>query len=137
MTAASLAPQAENTASSATTGLATTTSPTADGRLTNGPAPAAAIERGAILFAVKGCVGCHMHSAFPNTRMQIGPDLTYLANRAATRVAGLDAVAYVRQSLREPSAYRATANFAIVMPDLGLSDEQVESLTAFLLSSSR
>ena len=66
--------------------------------------------------------------------MQVGPDLTHLADRAATRVAGLDARAYVRQSIREPGAYRVPG-YTAVMPDLGLSDEELESLATFLLSS--
>jgi hypothetical protein len=64
--------------------------------------------------------------------MQVGPDLTAIADRAGTRIPGLDARAYVRQSLREPSAYRV-AGYAALMPDLALTDEQIESLTAFLL----
>jgi hypothetical protein len=68
--------------------------------------------------------------------MNVGPDLTAVADRAGTRVAGLDARAYIRQSLREPGAYRVDG-YSAVMPDLRLTDEQIDSLTAFLLSSSR
>lgn len=119
LTAASLAPQPGSAASSATT------------------APAAAVtSRGALLFATKGCTGCHTHASFPNARMQVGPDLTAVAERAGTRVTGLDARAYVRQSLRDPGAYRV-AGYSAVMPDLRLTDEQIDSLTAFLLSSTR
>ncbi len=132
LTAASLAPDKADTASSATTSSAATNNSTPIVEQLR----AAGAERGALLFAVKGCVGCHTHSAFPNARMEVGPDLTGLAARAGSRVAGLNASGYVRQSLRDPGAYRATAGYA-VMPDLGLTDEQVESLTAFLLSSSR
>jgi len=64
--------------------------------------------------------------------MQIGPDLTHVADRAAARVAGLDARAYVRQSIREPGAYRVPG-YTAVMPDLGLSDAETDSLIAFLL----
>ena len=66
--------------------------------------------------------------------MHVGPDLTHLADRAATRVAGLDAPAYVRQSIREPGAYRVPGYNAL-MPDLGLSDADIDALIAFLLSS--
>ena len=58
------------------------------------------------------------------------------AERAGTRVSGLDARAYIRQSLREPGAYRV-AGYTAVMPDLRLTDEQIDSLTAFLLSPAR
>jgi mono/diheme cytochrome c family protein len=129
LTAASLTP--ETGTSSATTSV---TASTSDATTSADLSPAA--ERGASLFALKGCIGCHMHSAFPKARMQIGPDLTGLADRAGSRVAGLDAAAYVRQSLREPGVYRASAS-TVVMPDLGLTDAQIESLTAFLLTSAR
>ncbi len=100
------------------------------------PAPSVTSARGALLFATKGCVGCHTHASLPNARMQVGPDLTHLADRAATRVAGLDARGYVRQSIREPGAYRVPG-YTATMPDLGLSDEEIESLVTFLLSSTR
>ena len=132
LTAASLAPQNGNVASSAST----SNTPTSNNITALEPASALTTDRGALLFAVKGCVGCHTQPAFPKAHMQVGPDLTGLADRAGSRVAGLDAEAYVRQSLREPGAYRAM-DYAAVMPDLHLSDEEVQSLTAFLLSSSR
>ena len=67
--------------------------------------------------------------------MQVGPNLTDLAARAGSQVAGLDARAYVRQSLREPDAHRATTISNAVMPVIPMTDEQLESLTAFLLTS--
>lgn len=125
LTAATLAPATGNPASSAAT------SSSSDHPRTTSVTNA---RRGALLFATKGCVGCHTHASLPNSRMQVGPDLTHLADRAATRVAGLDARAYVRQSIREPGAYRVPG-YTAVMPDLGLSDEELESLATFLLSS--
>jgi len=133
LTAASLAPHAGNAASSATT---TTSSATTANSAAVQLAPAAATSRGALLFATKGCIGCHTHASFPNARMQVGPDLTGVADRAATRVTGLDARAYIHQALREPAAYRV-AGYSALMPDLALTDEQIDSLAAFLLSSSR
>jgi mono/diheme cytochrome c family protein len=133
LTAASLAPQNGNMASSASI------SNTATSNNITAPEPASALttERGALLFATKGCIGCHTHAAFPNARMQVGPELTGLPLRAATRVPGLDARAYVQQSLREPGAYSAASTSTAVMPDLKLSDEEVEALSAFLLALSR
>jgi len=133
LTAASLAPQPGSAASSATT---TTTSTPTTGSAAAHSGVTVTASRGALLFATKGCTGCHTHASFPNARMQVGPDLTAVADRAATRVTGLDARAYIRQSLREPGAYRV-AGFNAVMPDLRLTDEQIDSLTVFLLSSSR
>ena len=131
LTAASLAPQTGDTTSSASTSnTATSINTTA-----LEPTSPLATERGALLFATKGCIGCHTHAAFPNARMQVGPDLTGLALRAPTRVAGMDARAYVRQSLREPGAYSAASISTAVMPDLKLSDAEVDALSAFLLAS--
>jgi len=132
LTVASLAPQPGSAASSATTTISSTSSA---GIAAAQPA-AAVVSRGAILFATKGCTGCHTHASFPNAHMQVGPDLTGVADRAGTRVTGLDAHAYIRQSLREPGAYRV-AGYSALMPDLGLTDEQIDSITAFLLSSER
>ncbi len=126
LTAASLTPEAGDAASSAAA--------TSSGAVER--APAVTISRGALLFATKGCIGCHTHASFPNARMQVGPDLTAVADRAATRVTGLDARAYIRQSLREPGAYRV-AGYSALMPDLALTNEEIDSLTAFLLSSNR
>ena len=119
---ASLAPATGDPASSAAT---SNTSP-------HLPASSPTSARGALLFATKGCVGCHTHASLPSARMQVGPDLTHLADRAATRVPGLDARAYVRQSIREPGVYRVPG-YGAVMPDLGLSDADIDSLVAFLL----
>jgi len=124
LTAASLAPEARDTASSAMTASAAAVV----------SAPLISSSRGTLLFGTKGCIGCHSHAAFPNARMQVGPDLTGLPERAATRVTGLDARAYVRQSLRDPGAYRVSG-YSAVMPDLHLIDEEIESLTIFLLST--
>lgn len=124
---ASLAPQSTSTASSVTIET-----------VTAGPSSVAPIsattDRGRMLFATKGCVGCHIHAEIPAARMWVGPDLTGLASRAATRLPGTDARAYVRQSLRDPNAYRVPG-FSSTMPQLGLSDDEIESLAAFLLSS--
>ena len=122
LTVASLAPAIADPASSATT---TSTSQ----RL---PAASATSARGGLLFATKGCIGCHTHASLPSARMQVGPDLTHLADRAASRVPGLDARAYVRQSIREPGVYRVPG-YSAMMPDLGLSDADIDSLVAFLL----
>jgi cytochrome c551/c552 len=113
---------------------ATTSNTATSSSTTLEPASARTAERGALLFATKGCIGCHTHAAFPSARMQVGPELTGLPLRAATRVAGLDARAYVGQSLREPGAYSAAGSSTAVMPVLELSDDDVEALSAFLLA---
>ena len=126
LTAASLAPETGNAASSASI----------DRDKVNEHSSNPTSDRGAFLFAVKGCVGCHMHASLPNARMQVGPDLTHVADRAATRVPGLDARGYVRQSLMEPQAFRVVG-YEARMPDLQLTDDEIESLSVFLLSPTR
>jgi len=131
LTAASLTPQTGTASSSVTTSATSSGTATPEVRVATRDS-----SRGALLFSTKGCVGCHTHAAIPTSHMQIGPDLTLLPDRADTRVVGLDARAYARQSLREPSAYRVSG-YSARMPDLGLSDEDIEALTAFLLSPQR
>ncbi|MGQ9491595.1 MAG: hydrogenase iron-sulfur subunit [Anaerolineae bacterium] len=66
-----------------------------------------------------------------------GPSLAGVATRAATRVPGMTAEAYLRQSLLEPDAYVVPGYPAgQMLPDLDkrLSREQIEDLVAFLLT---
>jgi cytochrome c551/c552 len=100
-------------------------------------APTASADRGRMLFMTKGCVGCHVHPAVARSRMSVGPNLSGLTERAGARVPGLDARAYVMQSLREPQAFVVPGFEPVPMPDLRLTDEEVESLTAFLLAPGR
>lgn len=89
-------------------------------------------DYGRMLFYAKGCLGCHSRGS--EGSMQVGPNLAGLAERAAGRVPGLSAAGYVRQSLRDPQAY-VVGSFSggVAMPDLDLSDDEVEALVAFLL----
>jgi cytochrome c oxidase subunit 2 len=93
------------------------------------------VERGRMLFHVKGCVTCHRKAGEPRGNIgDVGPDLTGLAQRAADRRPGLGAVAYVHESLRTPGAF-LVPGYSERMPDLGLSDIEVAALTAFLLGT--
>jgi mono/diheme cytochrome c family protein len=96
-----------------------------------------AMERGRLLFYAKGCVTCHTKAGETGAIGQVGPDLTDLASRAATRRPGMSAEAYVRESIKTPSAFFAPGfeGGTARMPDLGLSDDEVAALTAFLLGT--
>ncbi len=97
-------------------------------------ASGAALEaRGRQLFSAKGCVGCHTHATVAGSHMAIGPDLTGLPERAGSRVQGQDAVAYVRQSIREPGRFVVPGYSGVAMPDLHLSDIELDALVAFVL----
>lgn len=81
-----------------------------------------------------GCRICH--SLEPNQRL-VGPSLYGVATRAQTRVPGMSAEDYLRQSILEPDAYVVEGYPAGQMiPNLGdiLTDSQLEDLIAFLLT---
>ena len=96
-------------------------------------APGIARQPGALLFQAKGCSGCHSIDGVAESAT-IGPNLTHLADRAEGRIAGLSATAYVTQSIREPWVFTAEGFGAGIMPTLDLSDAEVETLVAFLLT---
>lgn len=80
------------------------------------------VNYGQRLFVAKGCVGCHYHAAVSSERISHfdAPNLTdYQADPE-----------YVRSWLRDPKAIRP----ATVMPDLNLSESEIEALVAFINS---
>lgn len=79
------------------------------------------------------CVTCH--SLQPDVVL-VGPSLAGVATRAASRVAGLTAEEYLRQSILDPGAY-VVAGFPDAMArNLGevLNSQQIGEILAFLLS---
>ncbi len=93
--------------------------------------PVAPILDGRSLFQAKGCVGCHQRGDLG--QFQIGPNLTSLASWAGTRVEGLGAEEYVRQSITEPQAYLVSGYQGMEMPTLSLSEAELDALVEFLL----
>ncbi len=99
------------------------------------------VRMGETLLAAKGgCLLCHKVTEQGNTR---GPDLRGVGARAATRVAGTGAEAYLTQSLLDPGAYVvkefATADGASIMPPADkppaeLSPTELKALVAYLQS---
>lgn len=84
--------------------------------------PTASAEMGQILFQAKGCVSCHQHDKvnYQGTRTNIGPNLTQRDVSAE----------FLRIWLHNPADVRPET----FMPNLGLSDAEIESLIAFLLA---
>ncbi len=80
------------------------------------PDPALA-PTGETLVAQKACLGCHI---IGSTGGQVGPSLNGTVDRKGVR--------FVRQKLRDPTFDNATS----MMPNFGLTDEQVEAITAYL-----
>lgn len=91
-------------------------------------------SQGVVSDGVPACASCH---TLDPDQTSIGPSLAGVASRAGTRVKGLDAEGYLRQSILDPGAYDAApdssvqmyANFAKV-----LSEEQLNDLVAYLLT---
>ncbi len=85
---------------------------------------------GRTVFGARGCLACHQGPGLEGG--QVGPDLTAVAAVAGSRVPGLDAADYLRQSIREPRAF-VVPGFSPIMPALGLSDDEIEAVVAYLL----
>ena len=93
---------------------------------------------GADLFRAKGCVACHDGPDGASSDVDVGPNLNYLPAVASRRVAGLDAAAYVRQSIQEPQSfvvpgYEPGGDRMGLMPALGLTAGEVDALVAWLV----
>lgn len=107
---------------------------------TSGPEPTGAARSGEELFSQRilgsnaGCITCH--SLDPDTRL-VGPSIAGVAARAGSRVPGLRAEDYLRQSIVEPSAFVVDGFEDGKMPadwEEMLSPEEVEALVAYLLT---
>ena len=96
-----------------------------------GAAVAAGEVDGAWVFQVKGCAGCHVgqHGRYP--------DLRHAADWAGERRPGMSAEAYLAESIRDPGAFAAPNGWTVdgrpTMPDLDVSDAEVDALVAYLL----
>ena len=79
------------------------------------------------------CSSCH--STLPDIVI-VGPSLSKISEKAASRVEGLQAEDYLRQSILDPGAY-TVAGYNDVMPrNLGqvLDNEQIDALIAYLMT---
>lgn len=82
------------------------------------------------------CARCH--STIPGD-VVVGPSLAGIASRAANRVPGLDARAYITQSIMEPDAYVVDGYPDNQMPEDfpdQLSSEDLHAVVAYLLTLS-
>jgi mono/diheme cytochrome c family protein len=83
-------------------------------------------DRGRQLFVAKGCMSCHAKRddrTLPGRNdANVGPDLTgrtYPADWLAAKLA-------------DPARNRVRANEYVLMPNLGLSEREIASLTGYL-----
>jgi len=89
--------------------------------------------RGQVEFKLV-CSRCH--ATIPNS-VVVGPSLAGIADRAGSRVAGVDAETYLRNSILTPDAYVVEGYASGVMPpDLAqdLTEEDIDALVAYLLT---
>lgn len=84
--------------------------------------------QGRALFVAKGCLVCHNHPAFAELRHQT----MALGYSDAPTLANLKMDAdYLKRWLHNPRALKPTT----LMPNLNLSDEEIDALSAFLLNA--
>jgi mono/diheme cytochrome c family protein len=91
--------------------------------------------RGQAVFLQNACVACHTITGLSSGT--VGPVLDGLATRAASRVSGLTAEEYIRQSILTPSAYVVDGFADGLMPqNFGtvFTTDQLNDLIAFLLT---
>lgn len=90
---------------------------------------------GAALFRAKGCATCHVG---PDAAASVGagPELDDLAAVAATRIEGMAAEDYVRQSIVAPHSFRSptVAGSPVSMPALPVAPDELDALVAYLLT---
>jgi len=85
-------------------------------------------EQGRMLFVAKGCLVCHNHPAFAAERHQT----MFLNFDDVPTLASLKIDAdYLKRWLHDPRALKPTTQ----MPNLNLSDEEIDALVAFLTTS--
>ena len=106
------------------------------GNETPTPTPIGDAVAGEALFNKPGlgCAGCH---SLEVDKVVVGPSMAGVGNRAASRVPGISAEDYLRQSILEPDAFVPDGFAAGLMPGgLGeeLTDDQTDDLIAYLLT---
>lgn len=97
--------------------------------------PTDPIEAGRFLLARYGCVACHT-LADANAVGVIGPPLDGIGERAATRVPGLDAEGYIRESLLRPGVFVVPGFMdGLMPPNFGqrISQQELDILVNYLL----
>jgi len=89
---------------------------------------------GAKIFTGKGgCVGCHNAGSGGGAT---GPNLSHIATEGATMKPGMDARAYIEESIRAPQAFIVPGYPPVMPPNFSqvLTDQEINDLIAFLLT---
>jgi cytochrome c oxidase subunit 2 len=116
----------------AATGPTTSTSTTT----TEKPVPTSSerVALGSELFVARGCSGCHTIKGLEGANGKVGPNLTHLQSRKRFAGAIFDLTdKNLRKWLKDPPGMKPMnpAN-GQGMPNLGLSDDDITSLVAYL-----
>lgn len=95
------------------------------------PAEDDPIAAGLQQFTMSGCVGCHTVEGNPTAAGRVGPDLTLFGTRQ-TLASGmaLNTEENLRRWLSDPPAMKPGSR----MPNLNLTDEQIDRLVGYLYS---
>lgn len=92
------------------------------------------VARGERVYLEKGCGGCHTISGL--TTGTVGPNHTTIGTTAATRIEGMSAEEYIRQSILDPSAYMVEgyADLMIKTYTDSITQSELDDLVAFMLA---
>jgi cytochrome c oxidase subunit 2 len=95
------------------------------------------VEKGRQIYETGGTAGlpCGSCHTLDGSEL-VGPSFQGIADRAGTRVEGVSAEEYLRQSIAEPDAY-VVSGFTNTMPTVfsqTLSEEDIDNVIAFLLT---
>jgi mono/diheme cytochrome c family protein len=92
------------------------------------------VARGQRVYLEMGCGGCHTIDGL--SAGTVGPDQTRIGTVAETRVLGMSAEDYIRESILDPSAY-VVEGYEDIMPknyDELIDPSRLDDLVAFLLA---
>jgi mono/diheme cytochrome c family protein len=107
---------------------------TGDAEVAGDPAAGQLLFTTFVAQASFACNTCHLPDS---ESMLIGPGLQHVGERGATRVEGLTAPEYIRQSILEPSAFVVDGFVDNLMPKVYgqvFSDEDIDDLIAYLMT---
>jgi mono/diheme cytochrome c family protein len=90
-------------------------------------------QAGGRIFTGKGgCIGCHNAGSGGGAT---GPNLSHVGTDGATRKPGMDAAAYISESIHDPQAF-LVPGFAPIMPSFRgtLTEDEINQVVQFLLT---
>jgi cytochrome c oxidase subunit 2 len=133
-TTTTTAPSTTTTAATSAAGATTTTTTTEPEGTPVGEDAKLDAANGAALFVQKGCSGCHTIRGLEGANGKVGPNLTHLQSRSRFAGAIFELNdANLRKWLRDPPGMKPmNPENAQGMPNLGLSEDEITQLIAYL-----